>query len=243
MGNEDKIFSEDFEDDKKKIQEPEKRVLVTSIKKEKIDVSEKVTRGLEKGNKRLLGIIGMIVIGVIGAGAYFGITEGLIGNSEPFDTRQCHYGIHSDIFWLRCITEEEYKASLITKEPEISVTPSEESQGGEPLRDITDSRDKVEVEKTKDILGHYMVTTNGDWYGDYVDFRKLPNKIDKTGTQKINFRCFNDDFLKTSTYFGTFRNVIENNMKVQVFINDKLVNEQSTDVNRALILEGSCLGT
>lgn len=240
MGDEDKIFAEEFT---KKEKDNLDRGLKKDHPNKDLNTFEKQSsKGIGKNtSKKKLGIIGIIIIGLVITGAYYGVTEGIIGNLEPFDVTQCHYGVHSDIFGLRCITEEEYKASLIQKETEGSITPSEESQGGEPLRDISDSSDKVEVEKTKDILGYYMVTTDGDWYGDYVDFRKLPNKLDKTGTQKINFRCFNDDFLKTSTYFGTFRNIIENKMKVEVFINDKLVNEQSTDVNRAIIIEGSCL--
>jgi len=249
MGNEDKIFSEDFTDKEKdnldrgfKQDHPNKdlNIFGKQVSKEKIDVSDEVTKGLGK-SKRMYGIIGILVISAIGLAVYYGVTEGLIGNSEPFDPTQCHYGIHSDIFGLRCITEEEYTKTLPSG-IDISVTPSEENKGNEPLRDISKTTDMVELEKTKDILGYYMVTTEGDWYGDYVDFRKLPNKIDKTGTQKINFRCYTDEFLKTSTYFGTFRNVIENNMKVEVFINDKLVNEESTNTNNAIIVEGSCIG-
>ena len=242
MGNEDKIFSDEFGDSenrKKMMGVSEKFPEAKTTKSDKIDVSDKVTKGLEKGNKKLLGILGIVVISAIVVGAYYGITEGLIGNSEPFDVTQCHYGVHSDIFGLRCITEEEYKKTLPSG-IDISVTPSEESKGSGAIKDVSSAKDMVELEKTKDILGYYMVTTDGDWYGDYVDFRKLPNKLDKTGTQKINFRCYSDDFLKTSTYFGTFRNVIENDMKVEVFINDKLINEESTTTNSAIIVEGSC---
>ena len=119
MGNEDKIFSDEFGDSenrKKMMGVSEKFPEAKTTKSDKIDVSDKVTKGLEKGNKKLLGILGIVVISAIVVGAYYGITEGLIGNSEPFDVTQCHYGDHSDIFGLRCITEEEYTKDFLGKE-------------------------------------------------------------------------------------------------------------------------------
>jgi len=112
----------------------------------------------------------------------------------------------------------------------------------EPFKDFSSASDKVIIEKTKDPIGYYMVTTNDDWYGDFVDIRKIPSKIEKSGNLKINFRCYTDDFQGTSTYFATFRNVIDNNLTVEVYINGLEVESQSTTTNKALILEGSCYG-
>ncbi len=112
----------------------------------------------------------------------------------------------------------------------------------EPFKDVSSASDKVEVEKTKDPIGYYMVTTDDDWYGDFVDIRKIPSKIEKSGSMKVNFRCYTDDFQGTSTYFGTFRNVVDNDLSVEVYINGLEVESQSTNTNKALILEGSCYG-
>ena len=109
-------------------------------------------------------------------------------------------------------------------------------------KDVSSASDKVEIEKTKDPIGYYMVTTDDDWYGDFVDIRKIPSKIEKSGSMKVNFRCYTDDFQGTSTYFGTFRNVVDNDLSVEVYINGLEVESQSTNTNKALILEGSCYG-
>ena len=124
------------------------------------------------------------------------------------------------------------------EEPTTPQTP----QGSGGTNDISSASDKVELDVTDDPIGYFLVTTNGDWYGDYVDFREIPNKIQKTGTMKVNFRCYTDDFAGTSTYFGTFRNVIEDKMTVDVFIGDVKVETQTTIKNKALIVEGNCYG-
>jgi hypothetical protein len=121
-------------------------------------------------------------------------------------------------------------------------TPVVVPQGSGGTKDVSSATDKVEIEKTNDPIGYYMITTNGDWYGDFVDIRKIPSKIEKSGNMKINFRCFTDDFQGTSTYFGTFRNVVDNNLTVEVYINGLEVESKSTNTNKALILEGSCYG-
>ena len=111
----------------------------------------------------------------------------------------------------------------------------------EPFKDVSSTSDKVEVEKTKDVIGYFMITSENSWYGDYVDIRKIPNKIEKSGNMKVNFRCFTDEFQGTSTYFGTFRNVVDSDLTVEVYINGIQVDSQTTTSNRALILEGDCL--
>lgn len=187
-------------------------------------------------SRRTLIIIGAVVVGLIIGGSAYGIQMGIINlNIQPFDQSRCQYGVtHDLIFAKRCMTEEEYKKSQETPKP------TETPTGGGGTTDVSSTSDKVELEKTNEPIGYYMVTSEGDWYGDYVDFRKIPNKIEKTGSMKVNFRCFTDDFLKTSTYFGTFRNVIQDYLKVEVYIGDNLINSMETTTNRALILEGSC---
>lgn len=121
-------------------------------------------------------------------------------------------------------------------------TPVVIPQGSGGTKDVSSASDKVELEKTNDPIGYYMVTTNDDWYGDYVDIRKIPNKIEQSGSMKLSFRCYTDDFQGTSTYFATFRNVLEGDLTVEVYINGLEVETQTTDKNRALIVEGSCYG-
>ena len=59
---------------------------------------------------------------------------------------------------------------------------------------------------------------------------------------KVSFRCFTDEFQGTSTYFGTFRNQIDSDLTVEVYINGLEVDSKTTTTNKALILEGSCYG-
>lgn len=193
-----------------------------------------------RGSRRKAGILGAIVIGLIIGGSAYGVQAGLIG-SEPFDSSGCHYGIHEGFLGDRCVTQEEFDA--MQEKPEekeqkpVDTTPPPSSGG---TKDVSSASDKVELEKTKEVLGYYMVKSNDDWYGDYVDFRKIPSKIEEKGDMKISFRCYTDDFAGTSTYFATFRNVLQDHLQVDVYLRDKLVETKSTDTNKALILEGSC---
>lgn len=190
------------------------------------------------GSKRKAGIIGAIVIGLIIGGSAYGVQAGIL-DTEPFDPTGCQFGVHQDLFGERCTTLEEFEATQ--EQPEDK--PKEGSpppQGSGGTKDVSSASDKVELEKTKEVLGYYMVKSNDDWYGDYVDFRKIPSKIEEKGDMKISFRCYTDDFAETSTYFATFRNVLQDNLQVDVYLRDKLVDTKSTDTNKALILEGSC---
>ncbi len=90
------------------------------------------------------------------------------------------------------------------------------------------------------VNGYYLVTTQDTWYGDYIDGREIPSKINLDKDSKINFRCFEDEHLRTSIYFGTFRNNIMNDLNVKVFIDGIQVEEKTTNGNQALIVEGSC---
>lgn len=114
-------------------------------------------------------------------------------------------------------------------------------QGSGGTNDVSSATDKVELEVTNDPIGYFVITTKGVWYGDYVDFREIPSKINENGTKKINFRCYTDEFAGTSTYFGNFRNVIEDEMTIEVYIRGIEVETQSTKTNKAIIVEGDCL--
>lgn len=196
-------------------------------------------------------IIIAIILGLIIGGSVYAYQEGIINGewmtkinlmNEPFDSSQCNFGVKQDFFGERCISLEEFEA--IQEEPKPKEIQEKPSTGGGSggTKDVSSASDKVEIEKTNDMIGYYMITSNGDWYGDFVDIRKIPSKIEESGDMKVNFRCYKDDFAGTSTYFGTFRNVIENDLTVEVYINAIQVNSKSTDTNKALILEGSCFG-
>jgi len=48
--------------------------------------------------------------------------------------------------------------------------------------------------------------------------------------------------LGTSVYFGTIRKNGEEDLTVQGYINGQEADSKTTDSNKALILEGSCIG-
>jgi len=242
MGKEEDIFSDKFEPKKDEIEHSE----FTPIPQTDDDPDDKkpekiVYDGIgERHPKRTAGIVGAVIIGVLIIMAYF-LFVGYV-DVEPFDSSECNFGVAQDLFGSRCMTQEEYDLASLPEpvKPTTTTKPPEEDK--DPFRDISSTSDKVEVDKSKEPIGYYMVTTTDDWYGDFVDIRKIPSKIEKSGSMKINFRCFTDEFQGTSTYFATFRNVIDSNLTVEVYINGIEVESQSTNVNKALILEGSCYG-
>jgi len=166
-----------------------------------------------KPSRKKAGVVGaVVIIGVIIAIVYASgiitIPDNVLDNMKPIELGE---SINNPI--------------------ETPVVAPQESGG---TKDVSSTSDKVEIEKTNDPIGYYMITTNDDWYGDYVDIRKIPSKIEKSGSMKVSFRCYTDDFQGTSTYFGTFRNVVDNNLTVEVYINGLEVESQSTNTNRAL---------
>ncbi len=240
-GHDDDIFDDDHD---LKLKKDEVLNVEHEITK---DGSREIKRTIEKetSHKKLMAIGGGM-IGAVGLLIFLALTGMIdVTNSETFDASLCNFGVHQDFFGERCITLDEFEA--MQEEPEEpedkQPTPVEEKSqtgGSGGTKDVSSTSDKVELEKTKDVLGYYIIKSSGDWYGDFVDIRKIPSKIEKSGDMKINFRCYTDDFAGTSTYFGTFRNVIETDLSVKIFINDKEVQSKSTDNNKALILEGSC---
>ncbi len=243
MGKEEDIFSDKFEQKKDEIEHSEFTPIPQDDpddkKPEKIVISDD---GIGKRHpKRTAGIVGAVIIGVLIIMAYF-LFVGYV-DVEPFDASECNFGVAQDLFGSRCMTQEEYDLARSLPEPvKPTTTTKPPIEDKDPFKDVTETSDKVEVNKSKEPIGYYMVTTTDDWYGDFVDIRKVPSKIEKSGSMKINFRCFTDEFQGTSTYFATFRNVIDSNLTVEVYINGIEVESQSTNVNKALILEGSCYG-
>jgi len=136
----------------------------------------------------------------------------------------------------------------------ITIPPTSESQLAEerelvdkgfkerPVKEVPSTSENINVEQITSISGYFMVSSCCTWYGDYVDSGKVPKKIEKAGNTKVNFNCFNDEHLGTQTYFGTFKNVLDPFLSVEVFINEKQVQSKTTNAGSALIVEGSCLG-
>lgn len=232
MGDDD-IFDEESKNTVDPDNELEKEPLrLKPVKKR--NIAKKVGAGI-------MGVIGLILIL-----SFVGVID--ITESEIFDASQCNYGVQTDfLFGQRCITEQE-SMEINELEETNEQTPVQEKQpqssggGSGGTKDVSSATDKVVVEKTNDVIGYYLVTSKGDWYGDFVDIRKIPSKIEKSGNIKVNFRCYIDEFAGTSTYFATFRNVIENDLTIEVYINGLEVQSKTTKSNKALILEGSCYG-
>lgn len=241
----DDIFSDDFaskkSDDKQEHSEfklpKEDEVHDVSIgseppkepKKDSSDDDWKIPDKQEppKPSRKKAGILGAVVvigviIGIVYASGIITVPDNVLENMKPIELGE---SITKDSEDVRVV-----EGNKPEKPPD------------EPFKDVSSASDKVIIEKTNDPIGYYMVTTDGDWYGDFVDIRKIPSKIEKSGSLKVNFRCFTDDFAGTSTYFGTFRNVIDNDLTVEVYINGLEVESQTTNSNKALILEGSCYG-
>ncbi len=234
---EEDVFSDNFEKDKDVIEKKPDSDVVHDVsigseppkepKKDSLDDDWEIPDKKETAqpSRKKVGIVGAVVITVVIIGiVYSGIItvpDNVLENMKPIELGES-------------ITKN-------TEDEKTNLPDQTTSEGGGTI-DVSSASDKVEIEKTKDPIGYYMVTTNGDWYGDFVDIRKIPSKIEKSGNLKINFRCYTDDFQGTSTYFGTFRNVIDNDLSVEVYINGLEVESKSTNTNKALILEGSCYG-
>jgi len=212
----------------------------------KVQSQQKNEENIPKSSRKTQLVIGGGIFAGIGVLIFLALTGVIdVTDSEPFDSSQCNFGVHTDFFGDRCISQKEYNElqevkDVFTEKPKTVEQNPTGSSGG--TKDVSSASDKVEINKTNNPIGYYLITSDDDWYGDYVDMRKIPSKIEKSGSMKVNFECFTDDFARTSTYFATFRNVIENDLIVDVYINGLEVESKSTDKNKALILEGSCYG-
>ncbi len=233
-GKDDDIFADDFVENKAQKDVTKEKDFVLPPKEppkepkdDDIDdwrIPDKTIPTSKKARKKY-AIVGVIIVGVIITLSYFVVA-----------------GIEFPDEILQNINPIELGESIDKPEVQETEKPQEQPKADEPFRDVSSTSDKVEVEKTNDVIGYFMVTSENSWYGDYVDFRKIPSKIEKSGNMKVNFRCFTDEFQGTSIYFGTFRNIVDNDLTVEVFIKGIKVDSKSTTSNKALILEGSCYG-
>lgn len=239
MAEKENIFTDEFPENQ---EEPSEFTKIPDLGEPPKKPDDLKDNSKSKPSRRREALVGLFVIAIIIGLSYYGITEFL--DDEPFDSSECNFGVAQDLFGTRCMTLGEYELARSLPEPVKPVTttkpPPEEDK--DPFRDVSSTSDKVEVSKSKEPLGYFMVTTDDDWYGDFVDFRKIPSKIEKSGSMKVSFRCFTDEFQGTSTYFGTFRNQIDSDLTVEVYINGLEVDSKTTTTNKALILEGSCYG-
>ena len=128
--------------------------------------------------------------------------------------------------------------SQLSNEREVAEKGNDKS----PFKEVPSTSENVIENLNNRIAGYFMVSSCCNWYGDFVDSGKIPKKIEQAGNTQVNFICFFDEHLGTQTYFGTFKNVLDQFLTVDVFINEKQVQSKTTTSGSALIVEGSCLG-
>jgi len=262
LTNDEDIFAENYGKGKKKTEpEPDKEKIVLKArqaereKKKLSDVSEKILSEEKKtevnkeekipkkevikptvGKAKVVGVSVIAVIIAVIAIMASGVIE--LGEPEIFDASGCQFGVKSGFLEQRCMTENEYQ--IIQEQSEIGSPKSETTKSNEPFKEVSSTSDQVHLELINGIAGYFMVSSCCDWYGDFVDVNKVPKKIENAGNTKVNFICFNDEHLETQTYFGTFKNVLDPVLVVDVFINEKKVESKTTASGSALILEGNC---
>ncbi len=178
-------------------------------------------------NRKVSAVIGLGLFVGVGILLYLALTGMIdVTDNEPFDASACEFGVKTGFFERRCMTEEEF----IQAEEGESTT----EQLPTPIKQVPSV--------TKQPDGYYSITTTDSWYGDYIDGSEVPRKIDLNDRARVEFSCYVDEHLGTSVYFGTFRNNVENDLTVEVYIGGMEANSKTTDSNKALILEGSCYG-
>jgi len=267
---EDDIF-DDFEltdEEKKKILESRKsnsNEKISDVSAKVIEEKKQETTFVDKekhpkedykpktSNRKVSAVIGLSLFVGVGVLLYLALTGAIdVVDEEPFDSSQCTYGVQQDFFGERCMTSEEKEDSERIKNP----PPTTQEQLDEEQRDTQDItpanpiEPKQQVESTfvqpdpqvEVVNGYYIVSSGDSWYGDYIDGSEVPRKIDLNQATKINFQCYTDPHLGTSVYFGVFRNNVENDLTVEVYIEGMEANSKTTTSNKALILEGSCYG-
>ncbi len=221
MTNDEDIFSEDYGKGKKKPEpepEPEpKPEPKKEVKKEEKIPKKEIIKPIVSKTK----VIGVSVIAVV-------ITVIAI-----MATGVIEIDIPESLITLPTTPETQ-----LGEEKEIT----EQETGREPFKEVSSASDQVNLEQNIGIAGYYMVSSCCNWYGDYVDIGKVPKKIENAGNTRVNFICFNDEHLGTHTYFGTFKNVLDQFLTIDVYINEVKVQTRTTASGSALILEGSCLG-
>ncbi|MCP6727192.1 MAG: hypothetical protein KJI69_04150, partial [Patescibacteria group bacterium] len=185
-------------------------------------------------NRKVAGVIGLSLFVGVGVLLYLALTGAIdVVDDQPFDTSACEFGVKSGFFEQRCMTEDEYTLANTFEEVDTSTEKP-------VIPPSTTVKQVPSVIKKPD--GYFTVTTTDSWYGDYIDGSEVPRKIDLNDRARVEFSCYVDDHLGTSVYFGTFRNNLENDLTVEVYIGGLEADSKTTDSNKALILEGSCYG-
>ena len=114
------------------------------------------------------------------------------------------------------------------------------TKGDSATHDIQKTLEEVQLTVTQGQIKSYSIETEGMWSGDYIDGNKVPSGIQFDGNKDFQFRCYDDQVLETSTYFGTFKNLEGKSINVIVFSGDKIIQEQKSSLNQAVTLEGKC---
>ncbi len=114
------------------------------------------------------------------------------------------------------------------------------TKGDSATHDIQKTTEQVQLTVTQGQIKSYNIETEGTWSGDYVDGNKVPSGITFEGNKDFQFRCYDDQVLETSIYFGTFKNLEGNPINVKVFSGDTVIHEQKSALNQAVTLEGKC---
>jgi len=224
LTNDEDIFTEDYGKGKKKpetkpdhIEETPKDESKPEVKKE-----EKYTgKGIIKPTIGRAKVVGISVISVV------------IAVIAIMATGVIQVDIPESLITLPATSDTQ-----LANEKEIVDKGNDKS----PVTEVPSTSENVIAGLNNGIAGYFMVSSCCDWYGDFVDMNKVPKKIEKAGNTKVNFVCFNDEHLETQTYFGTFKNVLDPVLLVDVFINGVKVQSKTTNSGSALIVEGSCLG-
>jgi len=215
--------SEKLSDVSSKVVEETKKE-TTFVDKEKHPKKEHKPKG---SPRKLLALLGLSIFVGVGVLLYLALTGMIdVTDNEPFDASACDFGVKTGFFEKRCMTEEEF---IQAEEGESTA-----EQLPTPIKQVPSVTEKPD--------GYYSITTTDSWYGDYIDGSEVPRKIDLNDRARVEFSCYVDEHLGTSVYFGTFRNNVENNLTVEVYIGGMEANSKTTESNKALILEGSCYG-
>lgn len=111
---------------------------------------------------------------------------------------------------------------------------------GSATSDFQKNFDEVKLTVGQGEIFYFNIVTNGKWSGDYVDGLKVPKGIFMEGDKKFPFRCFYDEMVDISTYFGTFRGLEGNPLLVEVLYGEVVIDERISSANQAIVLEGSC---
>lgn len=191
-----------------------------------VKYSEK--KPISKRTKILLGMLsGVLVLIFIGLTdpdapkTFEGFPSGLVGKQIP----QEHFE--------REIPEEVITVGRDSEEVDME-------NGELQPHDGLGTAESVTISKGNFTINYFVVETDDEWYGDFIDGQILPKPLRKTGYREIQFKCYNDEFQGISKYFATFRNVKAKDLRVSLYLDSEFIESKETHNNQALIFEGSC---